>query len=345
MQTLWFRLLDAIFTPLRVFKSGTEPPNSTGISYLSTQKDLSQPEAKKHSALMIRALTSLARKTLETMMNLVKIPTIIEKILHDHENDDFGDFRTIILGILEMYVFETSMLQSANRLFEADICNGLEELMGLKSRAHIITAPCDLCGVSLSKPVEFGSGAIAQGGAVRSPQASVAFRCGHCFHIACCQNSSYCQLCNKVLHQRAVAEGRARQAAIMQAPPEQQKILIQRRTPTRLEIGFRLAIKAAIAAQQTPGSIGRKTLTKAQQEVLQIREVQRQQQQLQKEKSEKPETGTQTNDRPLDLHGMRLMNYLERERNLKESSIRNKIDSLSKNDFQPSFGIRSRYLL
>jgi len=184
---------------------------------------------------MIRALTSLARKTLETMMNLVKIPNIIEKILHDHENDEFGDFRTIILGILEMYVFETSMLQSANRLFESDICNSLEELMGLKSKAHVIIAPCDLCGVPLSKPVEISApGGNGPQNINRIPQATVAFRCGHVFHIACCQNSSFCQICNKALYQRSVAESKARQASIMQAPPEQRLLLLKRRIPTRL---------------------------------------------------------------------------------------------------------------
>jgi hypothetical protein len=63
-------------------------------------------------------LTSFLREILRTMMSCVSITAILQKIVRDHGADEFKDFKSIIITMLDTYTYERNILQTAAQLLE-----------------------------------------------------------------------------------------------------------------------------------------------------------------------------------------------------------------------------------
>jgi len=107
LRSLWFSLFDVLIRRLRHVKaqiksfSGSLPPFAVRKMYAS--------------------LTTIMRTVLTSMMGNIALPSILSKIVSDNGSDEFGDFKFIILEILDNYTFERAILHTANRLIERDM--------------------------------------------------------------------------------------------------------------------------------------------------------------------------------------------------------------------------------
>ena len=60
---------------------------------------------------MLRKLLSVfIKEIVEGMIGYVRLPTVMMKLLSDNGNQEFGDFKATILGMLGTYDFEKRIL-------------------------------------------------------------------------------------------------------------------------------------------------------------------------------------------------------------------------------------------
>ncbi len=107
------------------------------------------------------------------------------KVVTDHGNDEFGDFKLILLGMLDTYGYEKTILAIAKHLIEQDLCNTTHELYRRSSkgvRTNLFS--CGLCRTPFSSDSSDGSNAM------------VVFFCTHGFHRRCLgERNTNCPLC------------------------------------------------------------------------------------------------------------------------------------------------------
>jgi len=121
-EMLWFRLMDKLVHPLRklkfrglsFFQSITSEEiiefsfiiqgrRKRDLSHIHIQDEVqSNPETKKVKQI----LTSLIRVVLHSMMGYVSLPSLMLKIVRDHGGDEFQDFKTIILDMMDTFSYE-----------------------------------------------------------------------------------------------------------------------------------------------------------------------------------------------------------------------------------------------
>ncbi|KAL6068650.1 RING-type domain-containing protein [Balamuthia mandrillaris] len=255
---LWFRLLDALVVPLRDFKKkgrglkptlqgGSNAPSnktksssrssssrpSPSLSFsrhrsasqtvysLSVSEDESLPRGLARST---QAITLQIQNVLHNMMGYVPLQAILSKIVHDHGADDFGDFKSIIRGVLDSYSYEEAILRSVNKLLRGDMYDSFREYWYLRNRAYVPSKQtaasqqhsasdhhlssammtkmkgtamrggngvCHLCGATFSDP----NFLLME--EKRSSVGVAVFPCGHCFHGSCLGKFRACPLCNR----------------------------------------------------------------------------------------------------------------------------------------------------
>ncbi|KAL3622320.1 hypothetical protein CASFOL_033731 [Castilleja foliolosa] len=183
-ETLWFQLLDFFCGPL--IDSGNARTDSergtvkeTLDSSLCTENEESYKFKWKVSmcrrgAHTMRKLFSLfIKEIVEGMIGYVRLPQIMLKLLSDNGNQEFGDFKITILGMLGTYNFERKILDSAKSLIEDDTYYTMNLLRKGASHGY---APrnlvCCICSSPLAKNNSSGSGIQV-------------FSCGHAMHLHC----------------------------------------------------------------------------------------------------------------------------------------------------------------
>eukprot|EP00698_Gefionella_okellyi_P019588 TRINITY_DN6022_c0_g1_i1.p1 TRINITY_DN6022_c0_g1~~TRINITY_DN6022_c0_g1_i1.p1 ORF type:complete len:1522 (-),score=360.42 TRINITY_DN6022_c0_g1_i1:629-5194(-) len=170
-QLLWFRLLDTLADVHRKYQAQLASSAKQPVSVVRLE----------------RVLQRLLRTILSDMMGYLPLPSIIAKVVRDHRMDQFGEFRSIIMGMLDTYRYERSLLLSAKRLIENDTFRSARSLSSKRARAITPkTSVCGQCNYSLANPPEFvGAAAVVS-----------VFNCGHGFHSGCMKSSDTCLLCN-----------------------------------------------------------------------------------------------------------------------------------------------------
>ncbi|KAI3444349.1 hypothetical protein Pfo_001014 [Paulownia fortunei] len=183
-EDLWFQLLDSFCEPL--MDSGNARTDSEREAVRDTLDgsigELEDEEGHKFKwkvskchkgAHMMRKLFSVfIKEIVEGMIGYVRLPRIMLKLLSDNGNQEFGDFKLTILGMLGTYDFERRILDTAKSLIEDDIYYTMSLLRKGASHGY---APrslvCCICNSLLAK---------------NSSDSSIqVFSCGHAMHLHC----------------------------------------------------------------------------------------------------------------------------------------------------------------
>ncbi|XP_064646589.1 vacuolar protein sorting-associated protein 8 homolog isoform X2 [Lineus longissimus] len=116
----------------------------------------------------------LTRHVLNSMMGYIALPAILQKIMQDptYSTGKFGEIRELILGMLETYNYEKTLLHTCNSLLNHDLHL---QLAGLHSAAnHGIIPRGDACNTCYK-----------QYNTLANNESIVVFRCGHGYHTQC----------------------------------------------------------------------------------------------------------------------------------------------------------------
>eukprot|EP00727_Mastigamoeba_balamuthi_P005560 m51a1_g1623 hypothetical protein (1476) ;mRNA; f:246378-250914 len=181
-QALWFSLLDVVVLPLRAAKQGgwrgasatnaapaSSPTQSSDLASKaleSTSGGASQPQSQQSQGEFASVLSRLTQTVLDSMASSVPLPSIISKVLRDHGGDEFGQFRSVVLGMLEAHTYERGLLVTVNKLLAKDAFHATEARLRLGQRAFPTgDRRCSACRA----PLQVASSIIV-------------FNCGHALH-------------------------------------------------------------------------------------------------------------------------------------------------------------------
>ncbi|KAG1714892.1 Vacuolar protein sorting-associated protein 8 [Nymphon striatum] len=174
-EALWFPLFEALTIPQRKLKDSL-------AAYLPVFKDVT-------------------RYLLNSMMGYISVPSILEKIMKDpaYSGGKLGEIRDMIMGMLETYSYEQTLLHLTNNLLCSDLHNRLSNLHTIANKGYVSHSnKCSLCHKSF----------LSAGSQV------IIFRCGHSFHASCIQDNEpnlkplfgqemwFCYLCRKPTKQK-----------------------------------------------------------------------------------------------------------------------------------------------
>ncbi|CAB3988597.1 vacuolar sorting-associated 8 homolog [Paramuricea clavata] len=168
-ENLWFPLLEVVMSPQRKLS------DMTSDHFL--------------------AFKDLTRHVLNSMTGHISLPMILQKIMQDptYNSGKFGEIRELIMGMLDTYSYEETLLTTTNHLLASDLHRSLNHMKGLlnhgiKPRQFI----CQLC----HRPIMRGEMAPKHGDLI-------IFRCRHCCHTECLRNEFgentewSCPVCSK----------------------------------------------------------------------------------------------------------------------------------------------------
>ncbi|XP_057778554.1 uncharacterized protein LOC130997300 [Salvia miltiorrhiza] len=168
-ECLWFQLLDSFFEPL------LDAENATGsISPEEGAQTLNWKVSKygKCAHMMRKLFSIFIKEIVEGMIGYVRLPRIMLKLLSDNGNQEFGDFKLTILGILGRYDFERRILDTAKSLIEDDTYYTMSLLRKGASHGYSPRSlVCCICGSLLAK---------------NSLDSTIqVYSCGHATHLHC----------------------------------------------------------------------------------------------------------------------------------------------------------------
>ncbi|GKA12539.1 vacuolar protein sorting-associated protein 8 [Tanacetum coccineum] len=173
-EALWFQFLDTFCEPLKI---ESELKDQNGISSrfqggkaINTKWKI---RGSDRSAQILRKLFSIfIKEIVEGMIGYVRLPTVMMKLLSDNGNQEFGDFKATILGMLGTYDFEKRILDTARSLIEDDTYYTMTLLKRGASHGH---GPrnllCCICNCLLTKD--------------SSTMGIRVYNCGHTSHLHC----------------------------------------------------------------------------------------------------------------------------------------------------------------
>ncbi|KAL1535637.1 vacuolar protein sorting-associated protein 8 [Salvia divinorum] len=156
-ESLWFQLLDSFCEPLMDSGNAREVLKDSPTGSVSPEEEAQTLKWKVSKygkcARMTRKLFSIfIKEIVEGMIGYVRLPRIMLKLLSENGNQEFGDFKLTILGILGKYDFERRILDTAKSLIEDDTYYTMSLLMKGASHGY---APrslvCCICGSLLAK--------------------------------------------------------------------------------------------------------------------------------------------------------------------------------------------------
>ncbi|XP_065646918.1 vacuolar protein sorting-associated protein 8 homolog [Hydra vulgaris] len=166
-EALWFPLLETVMAPQRHIG------NTSSAHFL--------------------VFKELTKDVLTNMMAYISLPAILQKIMRDpaYNAGKFGEIKEFILGMLDTYNYELTLLETTNSLLGKDLYSQYEQEKKILSRGiRPSQYICILCARELNKDYLSGFKAIL-------------FRCGHVYHNSCLQGSVgfdqelVCVQCNK----------------------------------------------------------------------------------------------------------------------------------------------------
>ena len=180
-EMLWFLLIDALVLPLRKLRH--DPKDSSII-------DTSAPSTNLHTCL-----NYFLKKILYHMLGYVALPAILSKIVNDHGTEEWADFKLVILGMLDTYTYEKSILQIANHLINQDLFNTTRDLYKKRSKAlRTKVSLCNACQTRVAIHEQSNSKTAAS--------TFLVFFCGHVYHKSCLTEKStsqtYCPQCSSI---------------------------------------------------------------------------------------------------------------------------------------------------
>jgi len=153
-EAIWFPLLEAVMAPQRNIKD--------------THSD---------HFLVFKEFT---KDVLMNMMSYISLPAVLQKIMQDrtYSSGKFGEIKDLILGMLDTYNYELTLLKTTNNLLGKDLHGQYyQEKMILTQGFSPSTNLCYLCGRTFS---------LKNTG---ERNEMILFRCGHVYHHTCLQGS------------------------------------------------------------------------------------------------------------------------------------------------------------
>ncbi|KAG9455232.1 hypothetical protein H6P81_008136 [Aristolochia fimbriata] len=176
-ESLWFRLLDSFFLPLRElycdkkkFSGGHSTDTLGGTEPFLYKWRISRSE--EGAQIFQRLLCRFIREVVEGMIGYIPLSVIMAKLLSDNGTLEFGDFKLTILGMLGTYGYERRILDTAKSLIEDDTFYSMSLLKKGASHGYAPQSfACCICGSILSKDASTSSIRV--------------FGCGHATHLQC----------------------------------------------------------------------------------------------------------------------------------------------------------------
>lgn len=179
-ESLWFSLLDTFSDPSRKLYSSEKSLRKENGHCSKSQTGQNVKASLRWKVLEVGDAAYLLRKVfahfigeiIEGMVGYVPLPMIMGKLLSDNGNQEFGDFKATILGMLGTYGYERTILDTAKNLIEDDTYYNIGMLKKGASHAYApASSYCCKCGRALDKE-SFGSTICI-------------FHCGHATHLQC----------------------------------------------------------------------------------------------------------------------------------------------------------------
>ncbi|KAL4217419.1 Vacuolar protein sorting-associated protein 8 [Mactra antiquata] len=150
-EALWFPLLDALMFPHRRIKD---------IDNKDVLNDFKQ----------------LTHHVLNNMMGHIALPAILQKIMQDptYNTGKFGEIKELILGMLETYNYEQTLMITCKNLLNHDIHMNLQSLTQAAVKGYVPHGQqCRICVKKFMNQQDVDQVLV--------------FRCGHSYHSACLQ--------------------------------------------------------------------------------------------------------------------------------------------------------------
>jgi hypothetical protein len=192
---LWFRLLDLFAKPLRDLTDRIRVRHGQRINSVLSDVDITganpSPNKKGRSKWTVAermhsALNALLTTVMNAMMTHVPFDVIISRMGSEYGQNEFGEFRPMIVTMMETYSYEVAILQTAKKIWNRDLFRRVQDLQKLRCKGvHPKSDRCGSCGL-----------AIGDAGVGR-PDTLWLFLCGHCFHSRCVNSAqtSVCPIC------------------------------------------------------------------------------------------------------------------------------------------------------
>ncbi|XP_022112058.1 vacuolar protein sorting-associated protein 8 homolog isoform X1 [Acanthaster planci] len=152
-EALWFPLLDLM---------------------MASQRKLKPSLSDEH----FEAFKDLTRHVLNSMMGYIALPAVLQKIMQDptYSTGKFGEIKELILGMLDTYNYEKTLLRTTNSLLAHDLYWSLHNLTQAVNRGLIPRKEvCFICNRNYVK--------------VSEDDTVVVFSCGHTYHTSCLHTS------------------------------------------------------------------------------------------------------------------------------------------------------------
>ena len=228
----WFEVLDrgwfslSCFFLALLFSPAILPAVASSRSKRRTVKLSEQPVSVQKTK---QTFNFLMREILRHMMSYVPLPTILEKIVHDHASSEFAEFKEVIYSMLETYHYESSILGLANHVLENDVFEAAALLR--KRRLKPYAPQHSKCRVCLQDFLDKPSGLLV-------------YACGHAFHRTCLARFEHCTLCVTSSSKKAPRKERP---ALVEDPGRGRGLTMQQRAETVKDDDVQAQLRGVIA--------------------------------------------------------------------------------------------------
>ncbi|XP_035826479.1 vacuolar protein sorting-associated protein 8 homolog isoform X2 [Aplysia californica] len=148
-EALWFPLLEAIVSPQRKLK------NSVDKEAMDNFKEMTH-------------------HVLNSMMGYISPPAILQKIMQDpaYNTGKFGEVKELIIGMLENYNYEETLMETCKNLLYHDLHIHLRSLTQTATRGFVPRGDnCNICNQNYTEATP--------------AETILVFRCGHSYHMPC----------------------------------------------------------------------------------------------------------------------------------------------------------------
>lgn len=149
-EKIWLTLLDELLLPQRSLKEN--------------------PDA---SSTIISGLREVTQKVVTSIQGQISLSKVLPRLIEDPETTGgtLGDLRQLIMGLLDNYTYETTLLRISTRLLQGDVHSLLSQRYRQSRKGVVLRA--SRCG-SCNRPLQNGRNSSI-----------TAFQCRHAFHSGC----------------------------------------------------------------------------------------------------------------------------------------------------------------
>ena len=223
-QLLWFSVLDWIVAQQANAKLRADTNVTLPAAALKQAKaqpisaSRASPSDIVTSAVLLAVFSETLQSVMELMCRSVPLNVVLQKVLSDHSQSPFGEFRGVILELLGSHAHESRILATAGSMMKADVYSSVRRLhLGFASAinarstgsaggdANSLESPaaglgsrvaCSACGGQLGPNSANGGSAPRSSTRLQSQSsgpdsaadgggALQVFGCGHAYHQGC----------------------------------------------------------------------------------------------------------------------------------------------------------------